>query len=136
MSVQLAVYSAPDTLFGTMQVAILGASADSNRYAYRAAQRLKAAGHEVFGVNPQLPKLEEVQVVSNIAELPPTIHTLTMYVGAPKSSLLSDAISGYGFKRVIFNPGAENKQLAQRLRQQGVEVIEACTLVMLSMNQF
>jgi len=37
---------------------------------------------------------------------------------------------------VIFNPGAENPDLAERLRKQGVETLEACTLVLLRTGQF
>jgi len=39
-------------------------------------------------------------------------------------------------KRIIFNPGAENEELTKMAAQQGIQAIEACTLVMLSTGQF
>ncbi|MCB0835104.1 MAG: CoA-binding protein, partial [Bacteroidetes bacterium] len=36
----------------------------------------------------------------------------------------------------IFNPGSENKELADILRDHNIEVVEACTLVMLSTGQY
>jgi hypothetical protein len=39
-------------------------------------------------------------------------------------------------KRVIFNPGTENPALMQQLAADGMEVEEACTLVMLHTGQF
>ena len=119
-----------------MDVAILGASSNPTRYAYLAAQRLVAAGHRVTGVNPALPDIPGTNVVKRIEDLPPGCHTLTLYVGPQRSDAAAGAVVGYGFARVIFNPGAENAALKQQLRDAGVEVVEACTLVMLATGQF
>jgi predicted CoA-binding protein len=119
-----------------MNVAILGASANPGRYAFKAAERLAAAGHQRIGVNPTLPQVPNLEVVPSIEALPREQHTLTVYVSPEKSSAIMNSILGYGFSRVIFNPGAENPNLEQRLRQAGVEVVEGCTLVMLSTGAF
>ena len=47
-----------------------------------------------------------------------------------------DNIIGLKPRRVIFNPGAENSELAQKLKDAGIEVVEACTLVMLRTEQY
>jgi hypothetical protein len=39
-------------------------------------------------------------------------------------------------KRIIFNPGAENPELEALARKNGIEVLNACTLVMLSIGNF
>lgn len=119
-----------------MKVAILGASPKSDRYANMAQVKLLAHGHFVIGVNPALPDLGGVQVVKSIVDLPSEIDTLTVYVGAARSSELAEEILSYGFRRVIFNPGAENPLLAAALVESGVEAQEACTLVMLSNGLF
>jgi predicted CoA-binding protein len=62
--------------------------------------------------------------------------TLTIYVNPKISHQMQDEILKYPAKRVIFNPGTENFELAEKLRQKGVEVLEACTLVMLKTGQF
>ena len=119
-----------------MRVAVLGASAKPSRYSYLAVQRLLSKGHEPIGVSPSKPKLDGVRVVGTLEELPADVHTLTMYVGPARSNGLSDAIVHQGFKRVIFNPGSENAALMRKLREAGVEVVEGCTLVMLSAGSF
>ncbi|MBC7126091.1 MAG: CoA-binding protein, partial [Bacteroidales bacterium] len=35
-------------------------------------------------------------------------------------------------KRLIFNPGTENPELEKLARKHGIDVVEGCTLVMLS----
>ncbi|NOR88577.1 MAG: CoA-binding protein, partial [Bacteroidales bacterium] len=39
-------------------------------------------------------------------------------------------------ERIIFNPGTENSEFMQMAQKKGIEVEEACTLVLLSTNQF
>jgi hypothetical protein len=39
-------------------------------------------------------------------------------------------------RRIIFNPGAENPELEQLARQEGIQPQNACTLVLLSTGQF
>ena len=97
---------------------------------------LREHGHSVYPVSPKLKELAGIPAVSDLAELKESIDTLTMYVGPTTSSTLTDAIVQLHPRRVIFNPGSENPTLAQRLRQESVEVIEACTLVMLRTGQF
>ena len=38
--------------------------------------------------------------------------------------------------RIVFNPGTENAELEHLAHKNGIETIEACTLVMLSTHQF
>jgi predicted CoA-binding protein len=119
-----------------MKVAILGASDRPERYAHMAFRMLREYGHEAIPVSPKLKTLEGTKVFSNVSEIPEPVHTLTMYVGAAISSKLKDEIVQLKPKRVIFNPGSENPELADALTEAGVEVVEACTLVMLRTNQF
>lgn len=119
-----------------MQVAVLGASPKPERYANLALHRLSEKGHEPVGVNPALPDLGGFPCVREIGALPAGIHTASVYLGAARSTELADEILGYGFRRVLFNPGAENPELEERLRAAGVEVVEGCTLVMLAAGTF
>jgi len=119
-----------------MRVAVLGASANPKRYSHQAVARLLAHGYTVFPINPGLESLLGVKVFAGLADLPAPPHTLTLYVGPKRSTAMADAILAARPRRVIFNPGAENPALAERLKRTGVNVLEACTLVLLSTNQF
>jgi predicted CoA-binding protein len=119
-----------------MKVAVLGASPKADRYANIALHRLREAGHEVVGVNPALPDLGGFPCVATVDDLPDGIDTATVYLGKARSDELADQILSGGFRRVVFNPGAENPGLEAKLSEAGVEVLEACTLVMLSTRQF
>jgi uncharacterized protein len=117
-------------------VAILGASHDPSRYSYKAFKLLQEYGHTPLPVNPSLPKLEEIKVFGSLSEIEVPVHTLTMYVGAQRSSPLQDQILKLKPQRVIFNPGSENPELERAIQKSGIEVVHGCTLVMLKTRQF
>lgn len=119
-----------------MNVAVLGASNKQKRYSYQAVKLLAEKGHVVFPVHPAISDIDGIPVFKRLADIPTPIHTITVYLAPERSTALADEILAARSKRVIFNPGAENQDLAQRLKETGVEAMNACTLVLLKTNQF
>ena len=119
-----------------MNVAVLGASNKSDRYSYKAVKMLSEKGHVPFPVHPGLDDIEGVPVYKRIKEIPEPVDTITVYLSVANSDRIAESILESRARRVIFNPGAENPRLGARLRAEGVEVVEACTLVLLSTGQF
>lgn len=117
------------------KVAILGASDNPERYSYKAFKMLLENDHEVVLVSPRYEKIEDQKVFSSLKEVS-GIDTLTMYVNENISNTLVDEILALNPRRVIFNPGTENEDLAKKLKEKGIESEEACTLVLLRMGQF
>lgn len=117
-------------------VAILGASDNPDRYSYKAFKMLRQHGHTPVPISVKLQELEGIPALASLADIKVPVDTLTMYVAPDKSSPLQNEILKLRPKRVIFNPGSENPPLAERLRTAGIEVEEACTLVLLRTNQF
>jgi hypothetical protein len=59
-----------------------------------------------------------------------------MYLNASRQAEYEDYILSLHPKRIIFNPGAENPSFSEKAKQQGIEVLDACTLVMLSVGTY
>jgi uncharacterized protein len=116
-------------------VAVLGASVNPNRYSNMLIKRLLAKGHEVFPVNPAIQTIEGVRVYPNVESLPAGIDILSVYMRAERSDSLADSLLVCGIPKVIFNPGAENPAVQKRLEEKGVEVLEACSLVLSGLDQ-
>ena len=114
---------------------ILGASTNPARYAYLVANKLVRKGHPIVNVGRKVGKVAGVEI-----QLPETIYTdidtITVYVGPQNQAPYYDYILNTKPKRLIFNPGAENPELAELARNKGIEVGEACTLVMLNTGQY
>ena len=111
-------------------VAILGASDKPERYSNMLIKRLRGKGHQVFPINPAFREIDGIPVYRTLAELPPGVDVLSVYMNASRSDAIADAILASGIPRVIFNPGAENPALAERLAAKGVQVEDACSLVL------
>jgi uncharacterized protein len=119
-----------------MNVAVIGASDKAERYSYQAFKLLQEKGHTVYPVHQRIELIDGVSVFSSIKEIPSVVDTVTMYVAPDISNQLAPDILAKKPKRIIFNPGAENPQLAALAQTQGIKTINACTLVMLRTGQF
>lgn len=114
---------------------ILGATPNAGRYAYLAANRLVSHGHSIVNVG-----LKAGEVAGVAIEKPEAIHkdidTITLYVGPQNQPPLYDYILATKPKRIIFNPGTENSELQKMANDKDIETEYACTLVLLSINQY
>ena len=122
-----------------MKVAIIGASDKPDRYAYRAQQMLMDDGHETFPVSLSGQDILGRTVYRSALEIPDSdrpIHTATLYVSPERFAPVADEVIDLRPERVIFNPGTESAEIEERFREAGIEVIEACTLVLLATEQF
>lgn len=117
-------------------VAVLGASDKPDRYSNRAMHMLKAKGHNVIAINPAKAELDGFPAVANIAALHQPVDTVTVYVRPESSTAQAGDLIALKPARVIFNPGTENPELADKLEAAGIATENACTLVLLGTNQF
>lgn len=114
---------------------VLGASNNPARYAYLATQRLLQHGHEVVPIgvkNGEVLGLEILHGQPAVDE----VDTVTLYLGPPRQEEYYQYILSLHPKRIIFNPGTENPELMQLARENGIETVEGCTLVMLSIGAY
>ncbi len=117
-------------------VAILGASDHPHRFSYKAKRALQAAGHTSVLVNPRLTSIEGVPCYPDFASCPEKVDTVTVYVRPSiLRGLLNDLLE-LRPRRVILNPGSEERTVIERLQKAGIDVEIACTLVMLSCGTF
>lgn len=117
-----------------MKVLVLGASLNPQRYSFLAINDLIDYGHEVLAIGGREGELRGVKIAKTL--LHDAVHTVTVYLRAKNQVEYYDYLFQLNPARVIFNPGAENDELAQQLTERGVDVLLACTLVMLRTNQF
>lgn len=118
-----------------MKTILIGASTNPERYAYKAACSLKEHGHEVvlLGIKPG--NVEGIQIQTDRPELK-DVDTVTLYLNPQNQVSWYGYILGLKPRRIIFNPGTENEQLAEIARAVGIDTVEACTLVMLSVGNY
>lgn len=119
-----------------MDVVLIGATDKPDRYAYKAMKLLLEKGHRIYLVHPRLTEIEGLRVYQTVGEIPGSLHTVTLYVGAGRSTSMTGDILACRPQRIIFNPGAENDILEKQAQAAGIETVRGCTIMMLKTNQF
>ena len=116
---------------------IIGASPNPSRYSYSATKMLMDHGHEVIPVSIKKGEIEG-KTILNIRDKPKidNLDTLTLYINRFNQFEWHDYLLALNPKRIIFNPGSENQELNKLARENGIETIEACTLVMLQTGSY
>ncbi len=114
---------------------VIGASNNPDRYAYKAIKALLNHGHTVIAVGNREGAIDNIIISKNWPETN-SIDTLTLYIGKVHQEAVIPKILALKPRRVIFNPGTENEVLETILRDAGIVVETACTLVLLATNQY
>lgn len=117
-------------------VVVVGASTNEERYSNKAMKMLREYGHRPIPVAPAVDTILGEKVYASVGEVSEKVDTVTLYVGPKRQDALIEEIIAQKPGRVIYNPGTENPQHYDRLQAAGIEVIEACTLVLLRTGQF
>jgi uncharacterized protein len=114
---------------------ILGASANPARYSYLALNRLKSRGHPIIAIGRREAIVDGIPIQKGTPE-EKDVDTVTLYLNPTHQKMYYDYIVSLNPKRIIFNPGTENDELASMAARNGIKTLEACTLVMLSTGQY
>ena len=114
---------------------VLGASPNPARYSYLAVNKLNRFNHTVIGIGKRKSKAGDVEIDTEQKPIE-GLDTVTLYLNPQNQKQYYDYILSLKPKRIIFNPGTENPELYNLARQNNIEVMEACTLVLLSTGQY
>jgi hypothetical protein len=114
---------------------VLGASDNPERYSNMAISRLRGKGHPVVAIGHSVTRTGDVDIETE--KKPFTgVDTVTIYLNPLRQAAYYDYILSLHPSRIIFNPGAENPELAALAEANGIKPLAACTLVLLSTGQF
>lgn len=116
---------------------IVGSTTNRGRYAYIAAEMLAEYGNEIVPIGIKKGEVLGKEIL-DIRSKPAIegLDTITLYIGPDHQPEWYDYLMSLKPKRVIFNPGTENRTFEKMLKEQGIEALEACTLVLLRSHQY
>ena len=114
---------------------VLGASPNKNRYSNRAVLQLRANQIPViaYGIKPGI--IGDVKINLTLENWR-DIETVSLYLSPKNQRDYYEYITNLKPNRVIFNPGTENPELEVLLQEHGIASEQACTLVLLSLNNY
>lgn len=114
---------------------VFGASTNPQRYSYLALNELVNKGHDVVAYGIKKGTVAGIEIDTELKNYD-GIDTVTLYLNPQRQETFFDYILSLKPKRVIFNPGTENPEFYDLLRENNIEFERACTLVLLSTRQY
>lgn len=114
---------------------VLGASLNEERYSNLAIHRLLSKNIKVKAIGFRAGSVNGISIQTEL-KIDTTIDTVTLYLGPKNQKQYYDYILELKPNRVIFNPGTENPELFELLAQANIKYEIACTLVLLSTDQY
>ena len=114
---------------------VLSASTNPNKYSNIAIKRLVGREVEVVGLGLRKGTVYGVEIDAEKKDYR-NIDTVTLYLNPKRQEEYYNYIISLNPRRVIFNPGTENMEFENLLKDNRIESQIACTLVLLSTNQY
>lgn len=116
---------------------IIGATTNPVRYAYLAAEMFIKKNIPFVPVGIKKGTLFGKEIL-DLNERPciEDVDTITLYIGPKNQPEWYDYLISLKPKRIIFNPGTENSELIGLAKEKKIEISIACTLVLISSNQY
>ena len=118
-----------------MTTLVLGASTNIQRYSNIAIKKLLLNKIDVKAIGVKTGAVENILIEKDLVKFK-NIHTVSLYINKLRQKEYYDYIISLKPKRVIFNPGTENPDFYRILKSNHISYFEACTLVLLSTNQY
>jgi hypothetical protein len=114
---------------------VIGASLKPQRYSNIAINRLVNHNHDVVAFGLKEGTVAGIDIDTNLMPYK-NVHTVTLYLNPERQKAFYDYIMSLQPERIIFNPGTENSEFQNLLKQNNIFFEEACTLVLLGTNQY
>lgn len=114
---------------------VIGASENSERYSNKAIKLLVSLGYEVVAIGAKPGTASGIKFEKEMVPYE-NIDTVTLYINPKIQEPFYNYIISLMPKRVLFNPGTENAIFEKLLKDNNIETMQACTLVLLNTGQY
>jgi predicted CoA-binding protein len=111
-------------------VAVVGASANRNKFGNKAVRAFTKAGFEVYPVNPRGGEIEGLRVYTSLDNVPAgPLDRVSFYVPPDVGLAILDQVARRDVGELWLNPGSDSPALVDRARMLGLNVVQACSIL-------
>ena len=120
---------------GNPTVAILGASADRNKFGNISVRAHLAQGYDVFPVNPKGGEIEGLKVYRSLSDVPvERLTRISAYLPPAIMLTILAQVAAKGCDEFWLNPGSDSQEVIQKATELGLDPIVACSIVDLGVH--
>jgi predicted CoA-binding protein len=113
-------------------IAVVGASADRQKFGNKCVRAYRDAGYRVYPVNPAEREIEGLPVFRALAEVPAPLDRISVYLPPPVTLALLPEIARAALPagtEVWFNPGSASGEVLAEARRLGIAARPGCSIV-------
>ena len=110
-------------------IAIVGASADRDKFGNKALRAFRRRGYRVVPIHPSEHTVEGERAYASVLAFPGPIDEATLYVQPDVGVQVLEELARKGIRTVWLNPGADAPAVIERARALGLEPIVACSIL-------
>ncbi len=111
-------------------IAVIGASANREKFGNKCVRAYKQLGWRVFPVNPKENEVEGLKCYSSVLQLPVVPDRVSIYLPPQVTLSIIPELAEAGIKSVVLNPGAESAELVSALSGQKIFAEQRCSIRM------
>ncbi|MCI0451026.1 MAG: CoA-binding protein [Candidatus Latescibacteria bacterium] len=114
-----------------MNVAVVGASRDREKFGNKAVRAYHAHGHRVFPVNLREKEIEGLPAFRSVLQIPDPLDVVLVYVPPSVTLRLLPDLAKLAPKpkQLFLNPGSEDDAVIARAEELGLSPTLACSIV-------
>jgi len=110
-------------------IAILGASADRQKFGNKAVRAFRQQGYTVYPVNPKETEIEGLTCYRSISDVPVRPQMVSVYLPPPVLLKVLPDIAAKGCDELWLNPGTESDEVLAEVERLGLNGVQACSIV-------
>ena len=115
-------------------VAIIGASADRNKFGNKAVRAFLQRGWTVYPVNPKETQIEGLPAFKSIGDVPARPKVVSVYLPPPVLLKNLADIAAKGCDELWLNPGTESDEVLSDAKSLGLITVQQCSIVALGLS--
>lgn len=110
-------------------IAIIGASANREKFGNKAVRAYLEQGYDVYPVHPAEESVEGLPVYRSVLEIPVALDRVSFYVPPTVGLRVVEEVARKGCRELWLNPGADSPDLYEKAQALGLNPIVACSIV-------
>jgi uncharacterized protein len=119
--------------FNSKAFGVVGASNNREKYGSKVLRCYLQHHKNVYPINPNEEKIEEIPCVSSVAELPDDVKSLSIITPPSVTEKIVAQAIDKGIENIWMQPGAESRLAVEKCEQNNINVISGgpCILVVM-----
>jgi uncharacterized protein len=114
---------------------VLGASPNPLRFSNKMVKSLIRQNIDVVPVGFRMGEIAGISILVGKPDIK-NVHTVSLYIGSKRQPEYYKYIFSLKPKRIIFNPGTINEELMELAKENNIQVVTDCALVMVSSGKY